>query len=389
MYKYNIREESFGATILNLETGNREYISKEELNKVLTERTLPSDISTDEKICLSDVKYTKTNKDVNHFSFADICYLEVTRACNLQCIHCLNNSGKKLDNQLTDEELIKLVIDLSKCGIQEIRFTGGEPLVYDKIYDLINIATINGVYTSIGTNGTLITKEVAKRLKNAGLKKAVVSIDGTKEKHDEIRGKGNYERSIQGIKNLNEVGIETRVNSVIMKNNMDDIINFAKTMHEKKQSLMIRRFIESGRGKNLIDNTLSKEDYNYVKEQLSKELSEANYINGHYLREKTERISNRIDIPFDISNGCKAGMRAIIITPDANIHLCGFLAAQGFTPVENVRNVNDWKHFWHETSIKDCLSYLRKKLEDYNKMPNIQETNCLAYVKNYINRGKL
>lgn len=125
MYKYNIREESFGATILNLETGNREYISKEELNKVLTERTLPSDISTGEKICLSDVKYTKTNKDVNHFSFADICYLEVTRACNLQCIHCLNNSGKKLDNQLTDEELIKLVIDLSKCGIQEIRFTGG------------------------------------------------------------------------------------------------------------------------------------------------------------------------------------------------------------------------------------------------------------------------
>lgn len=49
MYKYNIREESFGATILNLETGNREYISKEELNKVLTERTLPSDISTGEK----------------------------------------------------------------------------------------------------------------------------------------------------------------------------------------------------------------------------------------------------------------------------------------------------------------------------------------------------
>lgn len=294
-----------------------------------------------------------------------------------------------MKNQLKFCEFEKLIKELSLCGIQEIRFTGGEPLVYEKLYDLIKLATDNGIYTSIGTNGTLITDTIAKKLKKSGLKKAIVSIDGTEKKHDEIRGKGNFKKTINGINNLEKYGIETRINSVIMKNNMEDIILLAKKLHNNKKNLMIRRFIESGRGENLINNTFTKSDYDYVNSKLKKELESANYINGHYLRAKTERISNRMNIPFDISNGCKAGTRAIIITPEGNIHSCGFLAAQGFPPIDNVRNIISWKQFWNDNNEKDCLMILRKKLDEYNKIPNIQPTNCLAYVQNYINRGKL
>lgn len=388
MFNLNVREEIFGATILNLKNGQRDYISNEELKKLLESNELPMDLNIENfKI---NIKFTpSSDKKMNHFSFADICYLELTRACNLRCIHCLNNSGEKLKNQLEFSEFKKLIIDLSLCGIQEIRFTGGEPLVYDKIYDLIKLATDNGIYTSIGTNGTLITENVAKKLKKSGLKKAIISIDGTKNTHDKIRGQGNFNKAMKGIENLEKYGIETRINSVIMKSNMNDIISLAKNLHSNKKNLMIRRFIESGRGEKLIDNTLTKQDYVYVKKQLENELTSANYINGHYLREKTERISNRLHIPFDISNGCKAGMRAIIITPEGNIHLCGFLAAQGFPPSGNVRSIKNWNKFWHETSEKDCLVELREKLKTYNMIPNIQPTNCLAYVQNYINRGIL
>lgn len=388
-YDFNVREEVFGATILNLNTGERQYITTEELKLLLEKNKFPSDIYKGYNNIEFKIKFTPLKNKVNYFSFADISYVEVTRACNLRCLHCLNNSGTKLENQLSYEELKNLILKYSENGIQEIRFTGGEPLVYKNIYDLIKLATDNGIYTSIGTNGTLITKDIANKLKKAGLKYAIVSIDGTIEKHDEIRGKGNYEKSINGIENLEEVGIKTRVNSVIMKTNMEDIIKLAKQFNKERRYLMIRRFIESGRGENLVDNVLSKSDYEFVKNSLKEELLNDNYINGHYLRVKTEKISDRIKLPFDISDGCKAGKRAIIITPEGNVHFCGFLAAQGFPPIDNVRQISNWKETWKKMNQTSCLKLLKEKLNDYNNIENIQETNCLAYVQNYINRGLL
>ena len=88
--------------------------------------------------------------------------------------------------------------------MQEIRFTGGEPLLFNGIYDLIRFATEEGICTSLGTNGTLVTKEVAKKLKESGLKKVVVSIDGNKKTHDKIRGKKNYQKAMNGLKYLKQ-----------------------------------------------------------------------------------------------------------------------------------------------------------------------------------------
>lgn len=277
------------------------------------------------------------------FSFADIVYLELTRECNLRCSHCLNSSGKLMENQLNDKDFKKLIQDLSNAGIQEIRFTGGEPLKFNKIYDLIELANNNGLCTSLGTNGTLITKEVANRLKKVGLKKAVVSIDGTEERHDSIRGNGNYKKAINALYNLINAKIDVKVNAVIMKSNMNDVINLAKELNDKKIRLFIRRFIESGRGEKLKDNTLTKEDYMYVKEKLKEEIENSPYVNGHYLR-NDEGIHLRIKLPFAI-RGCKAGQRAIAIMPNGEIQLCGFLSAQNFPGIDNVKNIKDWRKF--------------------------------------------
>ena len=123
--------------------------------------------------------------------------------------------------------------------------TGGEPLLYKDIYKLIKLCTDNGICTSLGTNGTLVTKEIAYKLKDVGLKKVVVSIDGTQDMHDKIRGEGNYSKSIDGLKYLKDAGIDVRVNAVIMRSNMEDVINLAKILDKEKITLFIRRFIES------------------------------------------------------------------------------------------------------------------------------------------------
>ena len=386
-YDINIREEVFGGTLMDVKTGKRVYITKKELKNILNNNIFPKDLEYLKKDNLN-IKFTRLTKKVeNMFSFFDIVYLELTRACNLKCIHCLNNSGIKQKDELTKEDLLKLIKNFSSHGVQEIRFTGGEPLLFNGIYDLIRFATEEGICTSLGTNGTLVTKEVAKKLKESGLKKVVVSIDGNKKTHDKIRGKKNYQKAMHGLKYLQKNGINVRVNSVIIKSNMDDFIKLAKKMYRKKITIFIRRFISSGRGKHLEDNMLNKNDYDYVRNKLQKELTKKTYVNGHYLR-NDEGVNSRIKLPFEI-RGCKAGQRAITILPNGDINLCGFLAAQDFPKVGNIKEIDDFLNFWITINKNDYLLNLRNNLDKYNKLLNVQETYCLAYIANYLKDNKL
>lgn len=386
-YDINIREEVFGGTLMDVKTGKRVYITKKELKNILNNNIFPKDLQYLNKDNLN-IKFTKLTKKVeNMFSFFDIVYLELTRACNLKCIHCLNNSGIKQKDELTKEDLLKLIKNFSSHGVQEIRFTGGEPLLFNGIYDLIRFATEEGICTSLGTNGTLVTKEVAKKLKESGLKKVVVSIDGNKKTHDKIRGKKNYQKAMHGLKYLQKNDINVRVNSVIMKSNMEDVIKLAKKMSRKKITIFIRRFISSGRGKHLENNMLNKKDYDYVRNKLQKELTKKTYVNGHYLR-NDEGVNSRIKLPFEI-RGCKAGQRAITILPNGDVNLCGFLAAQDFPKVGNIKELDDFLDFWILINKNDHLLNLRNNLDKYNKLLNVQETYCLAYIANYLKDNKL
>ncbi|MDR2901686.1 MAG: radical SAM protein [Lactobacillales bacterium] len=388
LYNINLREEVFGGTVFNLISGKREYINKTELNDIISSGIFPIKSVTNSLSSNYKIKYTPIDNDnpsTNGFSFADTAFIELTRACNLRCSHCLNSSGNTSKNQLSFDEFLILIDNLADAGLQEIRFTGGEPLLFDKIYDLINFATKKGIYTSLGTNATLITASIAQKLRLAGLKKAIVSIDGTLEQHDIIRGKGNYKKTIDGLAHLTKHKIDARVNSVLMRSNMENVIDLAKEMHKNKTLLFIRRFIESGRGTELKDNMLTVQDYNYVREKLSRELADGPYVNGHYLR-NNEGTSSRIFIPFEIK-GCKAGQRALAIMPNGDINLCGFLAAQNFPASGNIRKIQNWRRFWNNLQQHNHLTTLCRNLEKYNQTPNIQTTYCLAYVQRFLNQG--
>jgi len=369
----NLRIESFGGTLFDLRSGKRVYLNKEEVKNI----SPISDIIIDNTCFEAPFAIvTPPNLPTNGFSFADTAFIEVTRKCNLHCIHCLNNSGKEVAQQLQPNEFRSLIENLSKAGIQEIRFTGGEPLLHSNIYEFIKLASENGVRPSIGTNATLITPEVAYTLKRAGLKQAVISLDGTEEAHDNIRGLGNFKKALNGIKNLQDQGILIRINSVLMKNNYKDIINLMRELNSKHLPVFIRRFIESGRGNGQFSQVLSKEDYDKIREELRDELNEK-YIKGHYLNDMP--IKPRIELPFE-RRACSAGQRGIVILPNGNIHTCGFLAAQGEKPLGNAREIKNWSEFWNNLIITDPLKNLRRELDNYNSKPKVQPTTCLAYV---------
>lgn len=79
----------------------------------------------------------------------------------------------------------------------------------------------------------------------------------------------------------------------------------------------------------------------------------------------------------------------MIILPNGDISLCGFLAAQGFNPIGNIRNVKNWIDFWNDMHSKDYLKELRANLNRYNSIENVQETNCLAYVQRMLTLEKI
>ena len=121
---------------------------------------------------------------------------------------------------------------------------------------------------------------------------------------------------------------------------------------------------------------------NALKEELK-----GKYVIGHYLNDNMGIIP-RIPLPFKLQ-GCKAGQRAIAIMANGDIQLCGFLCTQGVAPINNVRNIDNWKVFWDELQENKTLDVLRCNLDRYNKIPGIQETYCLAYIQRWMNKQKM
>lgn len=128
--------------------------------------------------------------------------LNITRRCNLLCKHCLSSSGKSDLDELTTGELLGLIDQLKEAGKPTLAIGGGEPLTRKDLFEVISCAKKNDVLVSIVTNGMLITARIAEKLNSLALANITVSIDGLKENHDFIRGEGNFEKAVRGIKTL-------------------------------------------------------------------------------------------------------------------------------------------------------------------------------------------
>ncbi|WP_054743402.1 radical SAM/SPASM domain-containing protein [Cellulosilyticum ruminicola] len=143
--------------------------------------------------------------------------IDVTNKCNLRCLHCYNNSGENqvIADELSDDDIRKFVDELADMGIYNICYCGGEPLLRRKLlFECTAKLKEAGVPNiSMVTNGLLLTKEVAKEIKESGINRVQISLDGARAvSHDRIRNKkGVYEQAIRAINNLKSVGINANI----------------------------------------------------------------------------------------------------------------------------------------------------------------------------------
>jgi MoaA/NifB/PqqE/SkfB family radical SAM enzyme len=141
---------------------------------------------------------------------------EVTRSCNLNCVHCRASSQFGSYPQELDTVEAKKVLDqIKEVGQPIIILTGGEPLLRKDIFTLADYGTKKGLRMVMGTNGTLITPDITKKIQDSGIKRVSISLDGsTRESHDAFRQvDGAFDRAIKGIAYLKERGIEFQINT--------------------------------------------------------------------------------------------------------------------------------------------------------------------------------
>lgn len=178
---------------------------------------------------------------------------EVTRACQLKCIHCRADAQPKPDpNELSNKEGFKLIDQIYEMNNPMLVFTGGDCMMREDLFELADYAVKKGMRVSMTPSATdNVTKERMKRAKEVGLSRWGFSLDGpTPAIHDHFRGTpGSFDLTLEKIKYLNELEMPLQINTVISKYNYDSLEQMAELVKDLKAVMWyIFLLVPTGRG---------------------------------------------------------------------------------------------------------------------------------------------
>lgn len=128
------------------------------------------------------------------------------------------------NEELSTAEWKKIISDASRLGAQTIVFSGGEPLFREDIFELISFTKKNSLNACVTSNGHLIDQQIASNLSASGVNVVNISIEGTKETHDFLRGAGSFDKAVSALANLRDYNIESTVASTVSKYNYADLL---------------------------------------------------------------------------------------------------------------------------------------------------------------------
>jgi len=260
---------------------------------------------------------------------------EITRACNLRCVHCMVSAGERDPGELTTDEALALADDLIAAGCTSACLTGGEPLVRGDWPQIAARLAAGGVATRITTNGQLVDEQQVERMQQVGLHTVTVSLDGTREVHDGIRqtksGKGvsRYDRAIRALELLVASPLDTKVVTQIHRHNVDRM----DEMHELLAGLgvdgwQLQIAIPTGRLLELRDEYLIEPAQIPGLLDTLARFVEADRVRiamadniGYYSRHEPVLRGALRGKPTFFA-GCMAGVRLVSVTPTGDVRGC-------------------------------------------------------------------
>ena len=256
-----------------------------------------------------------------------------TNQCNLKCSHCYQDAGSQKDAELTTAEGKKLIDEIARAGFKIMIFSGGEPLMRPDIYELVAYAASKGLRPVFGTNGTLITKEVAKKLKDSGAAAMGISLDSLdEEKHNKFRGDAEaYSRTIQGMKNCREAGLPFQIHTTIMDRNKGeicDIIDFAVEMGAMAEYIFF--LIPVGRGVYIEDTAVEVMEYENLLRTIMEKQKQVSIPIKPTCAPQFTRVAKQLGVDLDprFTRGCLGGLTYCIISPIGKVRPCAYMVEE-------------------------------------------------------------
>lgn len=300
---------------------------------------------------------------------------EVTRSCNLACKHCRAEAHTEpYPGEFSTEEAKALIDTFPETGSPIIIFTGGEPLMRPDIFELVAHARSKGLRSVMAPNGTLITPDIARKMKEAGIPRCSISIDGPESaSHDAFRGvPGAFAASLRGIEYLKAEGIEFQLNTTVTKSNLGnfkDIFMLADRLGAAAWHIFL--LVPMGRAAGLAEEVISAAEYEEVlnwfydfRKTTSMHLKAT--CAPHYYRIMRQRAREEglavtpENFGMDaMTRGCLGGTGFCFISHVGQVQPCGYLNVN----CGDVR-VTPFPELWRNTPIfvqfRDKASYAGK-----------------------------
>lgn len=302
----------------------------------------------------------------------------VTRRCNLKCVHCYAHAqDRNFSNELSTAQGKDLIDDLARFGAPVLLFSGGEPLVRKDLPQLAEYAVQKGMRAVISTNGTLITADMARTLKDIGLSYVGISLDGMAAINDKFRGvPGAFNMALRGIENCQKAGIKVGLRFTINKANVEEISNIFDLLEKQNiPRVCFYHLVYAGRGSKLVEEDLSHEEtraavdliidrtHDLHERGMPKEvLTVDNHADGPYLylrmlRENPKRAKEVLDL-LRMNEGNNSGRGIGCVSWDGEVYADQFWRHTSFGNIKE----RPFSEIWTDTS-----NPLMKKLKEKKK----------------------
>lgn len=274
-------------------------------------------------------------------------FWELTSGCNLRCVHCRATAQpERAPNELTTPEAFRIVDELAGLGRPIVILTGGEPLYRPDVLDIASRASRAGLHVALATNGTLVDDSLAKNIREAGVERVSISIDGgRRQTHDSFRGiPGAFDKALAGFRRLKKLGISMQLNTTVSKHNVDELEDiFALAREEGADALHLFMLVPVGCGLEIADaQMLPAERYeevlNWLYEKARDYAGKLEFkatCAPHYYRIVRQRAKQDGRLPATsghgmsaMTKGCLAGSGVMFLSHEGKVQPCGYLPVE-------------------------------------------------------------
>ncbi|MFC1833323.1 heme b synthase [Thermodesulfobacteriota bacterium] len=269
---------------------------------------------------------------------------EMTRSCNLACVHCRASACTEPEpDQLTTKEGEALIDGIAKVGKPILIMTGGEPLMRDDFFRLAEYAKRAGLRPALATNGVLVTPGVAGKIRDVGIARVSISLDGpTADEHDSFRGvPGAFKASLGGIANLRAAGVSVQINTTLTTRNRHQLAEIMKLAEEvEAEAFHVFLLVPTGRAKGMAGEEMGPKEYEetllefYRLGRSTGMETKATCAPQYYRIMRQEAKKDGIEVSeqtFGLNartRGCLGGLSFVFVSHRGDLQPCGYFDSQ-------------------------------------------------------------